>query len=66
LVAEGDSITLNIVGTDGYSNTVSCSPPSGEPFTCTLFVPGAEEGVYDTCTVNISPDGVSKSLGVVF
>ena len=66
LVAEGDSITLNIVGTDGYSNSVSCSPPSGEPFTCTLLVPGAEEGVYDTCTVNISPDGVSKSLGIVF
>ena len=46
------SVTMNIVGTDGYTKTVNCV--GGD--TCTLDVPGAEALVEDTVTVNIRDD----------
>ena len=43
-------VVMNILGTDGYSKTISCN---GGPI-CQLDVPGAAELVVDTVTVMIS------------
>ena len=46
------NVTMEIVGTDGYNNTVICNGGT----TCTLYVPGAEALVEDTVTVGIRDD----------
>eukprot|EP00523_Entomoneis_sp_CCMP467_P001639 CAMPEP_0168756082 /NCGR_PEP_ID=MMETSP0724-20121128/20411_1 /TAXON_ID=265536 /ORGANISM="Amphiprora sp., Strain CCMP467" /LENGTH=493 /DNA_ID=CAMNT_0008804737 /DNA_START=89 /DNA_END=1571 /DNA_ORIENTATION=+ len=65
-VVDDGSVVLSVVGTDGYTDSAFCSPPSGDPYTCTLSVPGAEAGVFDKLTVSIAPDGVSKTLNIIF
>jgi len=57
------SVTMTIVGTDGYVDSTSCSIEGDN--SCSLFVPGAEEGVIDTVTTSIS-NGPSKQIVLVF
>lgn len=51
-IPENSTITLSIEGTDGYSDSVT-SNISGSG-SAVLYVPGAESGVYDLCTVIIN------------
>lgn len=61
-VPSGSTIVMNIVGTDGYSNTETHSSDDNSG-TVSLYVPGAESGVYDVCTITITtPDGESYSM----
>lgn len=69
---EGTKVVMNIVGTDGYSNsqtsTVSAKDAGGT-FTATLTVPGAASGVKDVCTVTVTtPSGetITKKASLVF
>lgn len=64
----GSSIQVSIVGTDGYTDSISEQIPSssGE---ITLYVPGAETGVCDVCEVVITlPSGekISMQASLVF
>ena len=61
--APGTSVTLSIVGTDGYSDATTCTV-SGDD-SCSLSVPGAVEGVVDTVTVSVS-GGPSRQITLVF
>lgn len=56
-------VTMSIVGTDGYtdSRTVTIQGDT----TCTLYIPGAYEGVVDRVTVQIS-GGDSRQVVLVF
>lgn len=47
---EGSRIIMDIVGTDGYTNSQTQTVGSQINFTATLSVPGAESGVKDVCT----------------
>ena len=61
-VPSGSTIVMNIVGTDGYRNTETHSSDDNSG-TVSLYVPGAESGVYDVCTITITtPDGESYSM----
>ena len=51
-IPENSTITLSIVGTDGYSDSIT-ENISGSG-SAVLHVPGAESGVYDLCTVTIN------------
>ena len=51
----GAAVTMNIIGTDGYSKTVYCT---GGP-SCVLNVPGANALVVDRVTVTIVDNGVT-------
>ncbi|MEE1272751.1 MAG: hypothetical protein UHM19_08165 [Bacteroidales bacterium] len=51
-IPENSTITLSIVGTDGYSNSIT-KDVSGNG-SAVLNVPGAESGVYDVCTATIN------------
>ena len=51
-IPENSTITLSIVGTDGYSNSIT-ENISGSG-SAVLHVPGAKSGVYDLCTVTIN------------
>lgn len=56
---------ISIVGTDGYADSTSC-PVSGDG-ACRLAVPGAEDGVVDTVTVElIGFDNIYSIVVVVF
>lgn len=48
-------VTMTIVGTDGYTDTRSCT--NGPK--CVLYVPGAAALVVDTVTVSITDNGVT-------
>lgn len=51
-VPENSTITIDIVGTDGYTDSITKSiSGSGS---AVLYVPGAKSGVYDLCTVTIN------------
>lgn len=50
-IPEGSTITLDIIGTDGYTDSKS-HEISGSG-SAELYVPGAKSGVYDRCTVRI-------------
>ena len=52
-------VTMSIVGTDNYRNTITCSAQSGP--VCTLSVPGAHALVMDTVTVTINDPGTSTT-----
>ncbi|MBQ9218715.1 MAG: hypothetical protein IJ160_11170 [Muribaculaceae bacterium] len=61
-VPYGSTITLSIVGTDGYSDTLIQRVTTANGVGV-LYVPGSYGGVYDVCTVEIvTPDGKSLSL----
>lgn len=51
-IPENSTITLSIVGTDGYSNSIT--EKISDSGSAVLYVPGAERGVYDLCTVIIN------------
>lgn len=53
-VPVGSTITMSIVGTDGYSNSRT-SKVTNTSGTAELYVPGAETGVKDVCKVVITP-----------
>lgn len=60
-IPEGSTITLSIVGTDGYSNSITES--ISESGSAVLYVPGAAAGVYDLCNVVINmPFGESLTM----
>ena len=66
---EGSKITMDIVGTDGYTDSKTQTVGNQINFTATLSVPGAESGVKDVCTVKvITPSGqtISKKASLVF
>lgn len=68
----GTSVTMDIVGTDGYSDSQTSTVNSGENinYRAVLYVPGAQySGVQDVCTVTaITPNGetISKKASLVF
>lgn len=68
---EGSKVTMEIVGTDGYSNskTITIGASETMQYKATLKVPGAKSGVKDVCTVTaVTPDGetVTKKASLVF
>lgn len=67
----GTNVTMDIIGTDGYSNSQTSTITSGQNlnYKATLDVPGADTGVKDVCTVTaVTPDGetVTKKASLVF
>lgn len=67
----GTTVTMSIVGTDGYQDETSITVPSAQRNgTFTLSVPGAEtSGIRDTVTVLVKrPDGqsVTRTASLVF
>lgn len=66
----GTLITMSIVGTDGYTNSQSQTIQTDNPyFDATLHVPGSYSGVYDVCTVVVTPPGgpsLTKTASLVF
>lgn len=67
----GTQVIMDIIGTDGYSDTQTSSigSDSNLNYTATLHVPGAESGVRDVCTVTvITQDGetITKKASLVF
>lgn len=57
----GTTINISMFGSDGYSAQTSCSGTA----TCSLVVPGAEEGIVDTVNVTTST-GQTRSTALVF
>lgn len=58
----GSKVEINIVGTDGYYDSIEevVNVSSGN---AVLWVPGAETGVYDVCSVKITtPTGKTYSM----
>ena len=64
------SITISIVGTDGYEDSISFEASSDEYYKeYVLSVPGAERGVRDVCTLEITLlDGtvIKRTASLVF
>lgn len=58
-IIPGSSVTISIIGSDGYSDSETFDFPSGTfNQRCILEVPGAEENVKDECNVIVNcPDG---------
>ncbi len=69
-VPMGSDITMDIVGTDNYSNSETTHISTTQlNYTAKLLVPGAASGVRDVCTVSVKrPDGavISKRASLVF
>lgn len=67
-VPVGSTIKMSIVGTDGYSDSksVTVSTTSG---IAELYVPGAETGVRDVCTVVVTPpygESITMTASLMF
>ena len=67
----GTRVTMDIVGTDGYtdSQTTIVNDGANINYRAILGVPGAESGVKDVCTVTaVTPNGetVTKKASLVF
>ena len=69
-IPAGTLITMSIVGTDGYTDSQSQTVGTDSPhIDATSHVPGAESGVYDVCTVVVTPPGgpsLTKTASLVF
>lgn len=68
-IPSGSTIQMSIVGTDGYTDSISQVTNESKSFTATLDVPGAASGVYDECTITITtPDGktYTKTASLIF
>lgn len=63
-VSPGSTIGISIVGTDGYSDSTSCTATDTNQ-SCSLYVPGAEGGVRDLLTLTVNGVEV-QTLEVVF
>jgi hypothetical protein len=66
----GDQVTMTIVGSDTYTNTIICTIGVDASINngianCVLTVPGAEAGVRDVITVTLG-SGEQKSTSIVF
>jgi hypothetical protein len=61
--APGTRVTLSIIGTDGYSDSITHIVTGDQ--TVSLFVPGAEESIVDRVTVTID-GGPSRQVVLVF
>ncbi len=59
----GTQVNMSIVGTDGYTDAISCFVEGNQ--SCSLFVPGAVEGVVDTVTVQVV-GGPARTVVLVF
>lgn len=65
----GTSVTMSIVGTDGYMNSQNVVVGNELHYEATLNVPGSYSGVLDICTVRLNmPDGSSlqRTASLVF
>lgn len=67
----GTKVTMDIIGTDGYTDSKTSTINTGENlnYRATLSVPGAATGVKDVCTVTaVTPNGetVTKKASLVF
>lgn len=62
----GQSVSLSIVGTDGYTDSTICVPATAEASDCVLIVPGATAGVLDVLTAEILPSGDTKEISIIF
>lgn len=62
---DGTVLRLSISGSDEYSKSIDHTITVADP-TATLYVPGAEEGVTDTLTAKILPNGPEQTFSVVF
>lgn len=67
----GTRVTMDIVGTDGYtdSKTTTVNDGANINYRAILSVPGAASGVKDVCTVTaVTPDGetVTKKASLIF
>ena len=58
----GTAVQITIVGTDGYQDSTSCVIQGNG--NCSLFVPGAEQGVLDIITVEA--DELERAISIVF
>jgi hypothetical protein len=69
-IRSGSSVTMSILGTDGYYDTVTTDFPEGVlNQRCILWVPGAAVGVRDYCSIEIeAPDGTktTRNASLVF
>lgn len=70
-IPENSTVTIDIVGTDGYSNKkiIDVNANTSNHFEATLHVPGAGKGVKDVCTVKVvTSDGetITKKASLVF
>ncbi len=50
-IPENSTVTISIVGTDGYEDSITEN--ISDSGSAVLYVPGAESGVFDVCTVEI-------------
>lgn len=68
--APGMVVTIQVSGTDGFSDTVTYNETASLPSAdYTISVPGANQGVQDTITVTVSlPDGsvLTRAASLVF
>jgi hypothetical protein len=62
--SDGTAITMRVVGTDGYTASVSCPSFVGSGV-CTMGVPGGAGGVQDRITV-LRGSTVLREIGLVF
>lgn len=65
----GTIITIDIEGTDGYSDSKTVWVDNQINYQCTLTVPGADSGVRDVCTITLQlPDGsvITKKASLIF
>ena len=60
--SSGTEVTISIVGTDGYTNSLKQTFTSNG--TISLYVPGGAQSVKDVLTV--TANGVTKSISIVF
>ncbi len=60
---EPTEVTISIVGTDGYSDSITYSIT--ERSTLTLFIPGAIQGIRDVITVTVNGE-VYRIISIVF
>lgn len=67
----GTKVTMDIIGTDGYTNSQTSTISTGQNlnYKATLDVPGAATGVKDVCTVTaVTPNGetITKKASLIF
>jgi hypothetical protein len=61
---QGTTVTMSIVGTDGYEDSKTATIQGDA--NVTLTVPGAAQGVQDVITVTIGGGGPTRAIAIVF
>lgn len=65
----GDVVTISVMGTDGYTDSVAQTASANETQGFELVVPGAESGVRDVVTLHITRGGAtvaSRTAELIF